>query len=334
MDVNASITNRKEFRAWLAEHGTTEKECWLRLKRGRPADDGSFWYLDAVEEALCYGWIDSTQKVICGVRLQRFTPRKKNGLWSELNKERVRRLERLGLMTDAGRAVLPDMSERAFKFDTDVVSALRSARVWAKFTRFPPLYQRIRLYNVAFYKNRAPAAYDRALSHLIEATAQGKMYGEWNDYGRLLNYEDEAFYGWNNAGDISKNGISLRDIYSILCGLWCAETCAPRMRAEWSPENKTLGQCSVTAFLVQDIFGGSVYGIPLGDGGHHCFNVLDGRIFDLTCAQFGKEKLNYTEGVVQQRAIHFAKEEKKKRYELLRKKLFSALGLTDDRGNE
>ena len=63
------------------------------------------WYLDAVEEALCFGWIDSTVKTIDGVTLQRFGKRVKNSQWTELNKERCRRLEALGLMTDSGRAV-------------------------------------------------------------------------------------------------------------------------------------------------------------------------------------------------------------------------------------
>ena len=92
-----------------------------------------FYYLDAVEEALCFGWIDSTNKVIDGVRMQRFTPRKKNSLWTELNKERVRRLEQLGMMTDAGRAVLPPMGVRSFRIDPDVETSLKQARVWSKF---------------------------------------------------------------------------------------------------------------------------------------------------------------------------------------------------------
>lgn len=71
------IKDRQAFRAWLSENSAVEGECWLSLKRGRPTDDGALSYLDAVEEALCFGWIDSTQKVIGGVRLQRFSPRQK-----------------------------------------------------------------------------------------------------------------------------------------------------------------------------------------------------------------------------------------------------------------
>ena len=122
MENVLDIKNRREFRAWLEKNGNTACECWLELKRGRPLDDNSLWYLDAVEEALCFGWIDSTFKKVGGVTLQRFSPRKKNGLWTEKNKERVRRLERLGLMTDAGREVLPDMNAE-FVIDSDIENA-------------------------------------------------------------------------------------------------------------------------------------------------------------------------------------------------------------------
>ncbi len=178
--------SRTDFRNWLDEHSLDEKECWVELKRGRPIDTEHFWYLDAVEEALCFGWIDSTQKLIDGNRMQRFTPRKKNSPWTELNKERVRRLEKLGLMTDRGRDILPPMGMRGFKVDVDIEAAMKKARVWSMFKSFPPLYQRVRAYNVAFYKKRDPEAYGKSLRHLIEETKQGKMFGEWNDYGRLL----------------------------------------------------------------------------------------------------------------------------------------------------
>ena len=184
LDVN----NRTDFRAWLNEHSNTETECWISVKRGKPTDDTLFYYLDAVEEALCFGWIDSTHKEINGKRMQRFSPRKKNSPWTELNKERVRRLEKLGLMTDAGRAVLPPMGVRSFKIDKDIESAMKQARAWSKFKSFPPLYQRVRAYNDVFYKTRNKKAYDKALTHLIEETKKGNLFGEWNDYRRLLDY--------------------------------------------------------------------------------------------------------------------------------------------------
>ena len=183
-----TVRNRWELRDWFMLHSVDESECWVEVKRGKPVDPNTFYYLDAVEEALCFGWIDSTNKVIGDVRMQRLSPRQKNSAWTELNKERVRRLEKLGLMTDAGRAVLPAMGVRSFRIDPDVEVALKQARAWSKFKSFPSLYQRIRAYNVAFYKKRNPKMYKQTLSHLIEETKKEKMFGEWNDYGRLLDY--------------------------------------------------------------------------------------------------------------------------------------------------
>ena len=127
-----------------------------------------------------------------------------------------------------------------------------------------------------------------------------------------------GFYGWQNAAIQDELGLTPRDYYDLLSQIWSADTCAPRMRQNWSPENKTLGQCSITAFLLQDIYGGEVCGVPLGDGNYHCFNVVGDCVFDLTSEQFEKQKLNYVNCPKQERSIHFAKAEKKARYELLR----------------
>ena len=118
-----------------------------------------------------------------------------------------------------------------------------------------------------------------------------------------------------------------RDLYDLLSGLWCAKTCAPRLRAQWSPEDRTLGQCSITAFLAQDIFGGRVFGILRPGGNFHCYNVVSGRAFDLTSEQFSDCTLDYTENPEQFREVHFAADEKRLRYELLKARLDAALGL-------
>jgi hypothetical protein len=182
MDNILILHSRAEFREWLSLHAKKERECWVNAVRTRP-DGVTFTYLDAVEEAICFGWIDSVFKLVDGQALQRFSPRKKNSPWTELNKARAKRLARLGLMTPMGKKTLP---KGRYKEDESVVKALKKARVYSKFKSFPPLYQRIRMYNVAFFKRRDKAAYDASLAHLIEKTKKGEMYGEWNDYGRLL----------------------------------------------------------------------------------------------------------------------------------------------------
>lgn len=135
-----------------------------------------------------------------------------------------------------------------------------------------------------------------------------------------------AFYGWETAlvPAITDEYPGITDpqkLYEALSQIWCADTCAPRMRENWSVENMTLGQCSITAFLAQDIFGGKVYGIKRPGGNYHCYNVIGDCVFDLTSEQFGAEKLCYEDNPEQLREVHFAKEEKRLRYEYLRQKL-------------
>ena len=113
---------------------------------------------------------------------------------------------------------------------------------------------------------------------------------------------------------------SLGGLYRLLLGCWRKETCALRMQEKWSEDNPTCGQCSITAFLAQDIFGGEVYGVPNGDGSYHCFNVVGDAMFDLTSEQFD-HPLEYTLDFPQSREIHFAKAEKKARYETLKRYL-------------
>ncbi|HIQ70077.1 MAG TPA: hypothetical protein IAA67_07095 [Candidatus Avoscillospira stercorigallinarum] len=139
------------------------------------------------------------------------------------------------------------------------------------------------------------------------------------------------FYGWEQAtvpaqsGDYPGIGTP-QQLYDVLAGgIWQADTCAPRLRDGWSEDNRTLGQCSITAFLVQDIFGGRVYGILRPGGNYHCYNVVDGHVFDLTSEQFGGEVLSYQDNPEQFREVHFAKEEKRLRYELLKARLRDAV---------
>ena len=139
------------------------------------------------------------------------------------------------------------------------------------------------------------------------------------------------FYGWEKAAVPPINNdfrsiASPRELYDALTEIWCEYTCAPRLRDKWSKDNITLGQCSITAFLAQDIFGGKVYGVLRSGGNYHCYNVVGDVVFDLTSEQFGDEKLNYTDNPEQLREVHFAKTEKRERYEYLKAELIKFLG--------
>lgn len=177
---------RQEFREWLKENANTQTFCWIAVSvKEKPQ---VIRYLDAVEEALCFGWIDGIMKKKSDTELvQRFSPRKKTSNWTELNKERVRRLEKLGLMTEEGLKILPDMRPEAFATDPEIEDRLKQEQVYEKFLEFPELYRRIRIDNIQGYK-RDPAVFAKRLDKLVENTRVNKMYGQWNDEGRLIDY--------------------------------------------------------------------------------------------------------------------------------------------------
>lgn len=177
-------TDRTAWRAWLWQNHAKSGEIWLLLE---DAPEGStVSYLDAVEEALCFGWIDSIQKRFSShERAQRFTPRKRRSNWTELNKERARRLIRLGMMTDAGLAVLPDLAIK-FEVPQDIIKSLQAEPgAWSNFLAFPELYQRVRIgYIEEARKN--DREFERRLRNFVSKTAQNQLFGNWNDQGRLL----------------------------------------------------------------------------------------------------------------------------------------------------
>ena len=101
------VATGDEFRKWLEKHHQTKKEIWL-IQYKKATKKPSINYVDAVEEALCFGWIDGLEKTMDAERYAlRFSPRRPKSNWTETNKERARKLIAEGKMTDAGRATLP-----------------------------------------------------------------------------------------------------------------------------------------------------------------------------------------------------------------------------------
>lgn len=183
------VTNREAFRHWLAENGDQASECWVNVKRGIPKGNGHFWYVDAVEEAMCFGWIDSTYKVIVPGQpaMQRFVPRKSGSAWSELNKARCIRMAYLGRMTSAGRSKLPNMDPKNFTIDKRIKRALkRRPGAWEYFCNCPPLYQRVRVDTIQI-KSNDPKLFRSRMTKFANACRDHKMIGHWNDGGRLNN---------------------------------------------------------------------------------------------------------------------------------------------------
>jgi uncharacterized protein YdeI (YjbR/CyaY-like superfamily) len=171
------VTQRAEWRQWLAANHATAKAIWLvsyTRKSGKPGLN----YLDAVEEALCFGWIDGIVKKLEADRnAQRFTPRRPKSNWTELNKERARRLIASGQMTPAGLAVLPDLSVDSFHFPEDILAALQAdPQAWANYQSFPPLYQRIRVAYIDDMR-RQPDEFQKRLARFVKMTRENKLIG-------------------------------------------------------------------------------------------------------------------------------------------------------------
>jgi uncharacterized protein YdeI (YjbR/CyaY-like superfamily) len=169
--------DRAEWRRWLMENHASAREIWL-LYYTKNSGKPSIPYLHAVEEALCFGWIDGIQKKMnpdCNA--QRFTPRRPKGNWTELNKERARRLIASGQMTEAGLRVLPDLSIESFRIADDILEALKAdPQVWENFQGFPPLYVRIRISYIEEMRKQ-PAEFQKRLTRFLEKTRQNKMFG-------------------------------------------------------------------------------------------------------------------------------------------------------------
>ncbi|KAJ3319461.1 hypothetical protein HDU93_003687 [Gonapodya sp. JEL0774] len=174
---------RAAWRAWLQGNHSTELEVWM-LYQGRAADrkPHDITYLDAVEEALCFGWIDSTKKVHDGFTAQRFSPRTKKSNWTELNKERARSLIAAGKMTPAGESVLPDLTDGPLVLASDVENALKmDSTVWRHFKNFPERYKKVRISLIEEVRRKDKKEFERRLEILVDRTRKGQMYGQWDD---------------------------------------------------------------------------------------------------------------------------------------------------------
>ena len=108
------LSSRSELRQWLEENHNEEKCCWVVTYRGKRPEWPAIPYIEVVEEALCFGWIDSTLKRSPDGRLaQRLSPRRPKSHWTQLNMDRCIDLENRGLMTEAGRQAV----EKAFEYE-------------------------------------------------------------------------------------------------------------------------------------------------------------------------------------------------------------------------
>jgi len=183
------IKNRKELYKYIKDNYKSKKDFYIFVKKGNPKTAKNIIsYIDAVECALCFGYIDSITKSINGKLLQRFSPRKSKSNFTELNKERIRRLIKLKEMSEAGLKACPDINKE-YIAPNRIINALKKDKEAYKFFKSTPrLYQDIRISYIDKFYSKNKLAYKIALSALIYKSHNHKLYGEWNDYGRLLNY--------------------------------------------------------------------------------------------------------------------------------------------------
>ena len=190
MDVTnlLDIHTREELYRWYQENHHKVSDFWLRVNRAAEDCPGVVRYIDAVEVALCFGWIDSTMKRIDnGKSVQHFTPRRKRSNWCERNLIRCRRLVKTGEMTPAGLAVAPDLDPSIFVYEDWVLDAIKAdEKAWAGYNSFPETYRRIRVDFIQHYRqtNREEEA-QKALQKFVQSCHDAKMFPGWDDFGRL-----------------------------------------------------------------------------------------------------------------------------------------------------
>ena len=182
------IHSREELYQWYLENHDKVSDFWLRVNRAAADCPGVVRYVDAVEVALCFGWIDSTMKSIDdGKPVQHFTPRRKRSNWCERNVIRSRRLVKTGEMTPAGLAVAPDLDPSRFVYEDWVMDAIKAdEKAWANYITFPENYRRIRVdYIQHFRQTGREIQAQKALQRFVQDCRAGKMQSGWDDFGRL-----------------------------------------------------------------------------------------------------------------------------------------------------
>jgi uncharacterized protein YdeI (YjbR/CyaY-like superfamily) len=178
------VTDREDWRAWLKENHDKEQEVWLifyKKQTGKPVIP----YDDAVEEALCF---DSIIKRMDDEKFSRkFTPRKADSKWSELNKKRVKKMIRQGRMTEAGLALI-NAAKKSGKWEevisqpkeSNIPSGIKNAlyankKAWENFNQLAPSHQRQYIGWITTAKKEETR--QRRLKEALEILAQGKKLG-------------------------------------------------------------------------------------------------------------------------------------------------------------
>ncbi|MDR2039543.1 MAG: YdeI/OmpD-associated family protein [Bacteroidales bacterium] len=169
------FTDRKDWRKWLENNFETEKEIWLVFpvkSTGKPCMS----YNDAVEEALCFGWIDSTVKKLDDEhKIQWFLPRKNKTYYSQPNKERLKWLWEHNLICPKVKKDVEKMLQEKFHFPQDIIDKLKKDKiVWENYQNFSESYKRIRVAYIEAARKR-PEEFEKRLTNFMKKTRENKM---------------------------------------------------------------------------------------------------------------------------------------------------------------
>ena len=172
------LTERKQWRAWLKKNYQSKDEIWLvyaKKHTGKPRIS----YNDAVEEALCFGWIDSIVKTVDDDHFtQRFSVRKNASSWSQPNKERLRLLVDEGKIMPEVLETLPDLSGEDFEVPPDILEAIKAKdEAWVNFQSFSAPYIRIRISYIDAARSR-PQEFNKRLENFIKKSEANKLIGQ------------------------------------------------------------------------------------------------------------------------------------------------------------
>jgi uncharacterized protein YdeI (YjbR/CyaY-like superfamily) len=179
----AAFPSPQAFRAWLAQHHKTASELVVRCSKAR-AREGGLTYAEALDEALCFGWIDGVRRSVDAESFSvRFSPRKSESIWSAVNIRKAAALEAAGPMRPPGRAAFAAREKRSSKrysyeskpkaLDPAFERKLkRHNRAWAYFRSQPPSYRRTSIFWVMEAKREETRA--RRFGTLLECSAKGE----------------------------------------------------------------------------------------------------------------------------------------------------------------
>ena len=170
-----STSDRAAWRAYLEEHFDTAEEVWFVLPT-KAAGEESLSYNDAVEEALCFGWIDSTNRRLDELHcIRRFSPRKQGSAYSRPNIERLLWLDSRGLLHPKIRESVLPLLDTPFLFPEDILDAIRQDETtWKHFESFSEPYRRIRIAYIEAARKR-PEEFQKRLRSFLDKTRRGRL---------------------------------------------------------------------------------------------------------------------------------------------------------------